>query len=130
MLEESNHNYTMIDGIKVDGSYELSTPYNMKIKVGRGTVSHGYNKLRVDSYDDFFIFDVEGWDGCNPHSWKVTHVPTGLAYSETVNLPLSKFFVWGCHNNFCPIVYVKIMSVPGQTNRWVRKLEFFDGQNQ
>lgn len=126
LLEESNHNYTMIDQMPINEDYVFSTPYNLKVKVGRGAVKLGYNTLSVTDYEDFFIFDVEGHDGCNPHSWKVTHKPTGLAYGETVWAPLSKFFVWGCHNNFCPIVYVKVMSVPGQTNTWVRKLEFFD----
>lgn len=125
MLEESNHNYTMIDNMPINADYELSVPYNIKLKMGRGKVTLGYHTLSVAEFDDFFIFDIEGYDGCLPHTWTVTHKPTGLGYSETVKTPLSKFFVWGCHNNFCPIVYVKIACVPGQTTTWTRTLKFF-----
>lgn len=126
VFEESNHNYTVINNMRIDENYQMSVPYNLKVKIGRGGVNVGYNTLNVTAYQDFFIFDVEGFDGCLPHFWKVTHLPSGIGYAETVSAPVSRFFVWGCHNNFCPIVYVRAMSVPGQTNRWVRRMSFFD----
>ena len=125
MLEESNHTYTMIDDYKIGPDYEMTVPYNVGVDVQRGKVAVEYNKITVLDYPEMFTFNVRGWEGCQPHSWTVTHKPTGIGYRETIKQPISKFFVWGCSTNFCPLVYVKVPSVPGETAVWTRTLEFF-----
>lgn len=131
VLDEFNHNYTMLDDYEINGDYEFSVPYNIKVSPQRGEFSVGYRTVRVNSFDHFFSFGVEGFEGYQRHSWTIRHRPTDISYRETLMAPAVKLFVWGCSTNFCPETYVRIRAVPGQTVSWTRIMEFFGaGENE
>lgn len=128
ILQEFNHNYTMIDNYGINGDYEFSVPYNIKVSSQRGEFAVGYQTVQVKSYDHFFSFGVEGFEGQSRHSWTIRHIPTGISYRETLMAPAVKVFVWGCPTNFCPETFVKISAMPGQTVSWTRYMDYFSGK--
>lgn len=125
ILEEFNHNYTMINNIPVNKDYEFRVPYRLGVQMSKGRVVLGYNTLSVEDYDDFFLLDLDGFQGVIPHDWSVVHKPSGVGYSEKLYGAVSHAQIWGAANNFCPETFYRFNSVPGQTDTWKREHRFF-----
>jgi hypothetical protein len=129
--DEYNHNFVLIDGLLLGSEYCLELPLELtSIPSLPPIFRQEGNRIRwLREPEDTFYFRVDCGSKVSNRSWILTHVPSGVAMSETLRAPLFRFALWGQRHVVSPEMFVRIRVQPGETITWSREYTFRSNQN-
>ncbi len=122
------HNFIGIDNNMVSSSYILKIPGNINLENTVGGIRIAEDgSLTWPQYEqkqEFYCI-VKGYNAAPGYSWELYNSNARVGLREINDFQVSKLAIWGSRHVISPEAFIRLELEPGQTQRWIRKYEFF-----
>lgn len=126
-LEEYNHNFLMLDDVRIDDSYSVRFNYPVAVNVNWGELETFENIMRVKALDlnkQSVLAFTHGHEEINPHCFTLHSNKTGTEVTVEDAFKVKRTLCWIAPTCFCLETVKNITLCPGGKEEWVRKYTF------